>query len=133
MRLQGKFGLIWSIVILKEIIWGLWPRSNRYWTNSTKRLDLNYSYSQGNSLGTMAEVEKKFKKFDKNEDGKISRNELKDVLHALGSRTTSNEVSRIMSEIDKDDDSFISFDEFAEFHMRGLTSFESSKIYELQK
>ncbi|KAK7841397.1 polcalcin che a 3 [Quercus suber] len=71
----------------------------------------------------MAEVKKKFKKFDKNGDGKISRNELKDVLHVLGSRTTSNE----------NDDGFISLDKFVEFHMGELTSSESYEIYELQK
>lgn len=80
----------------------------------------------------MAEVKKKFKKFDKNRDGKISHKKLKDVLHALGSRTTLDEVSCIMSEIDKDDNNFINLNEFAEFHMRGLTSLDSFGNYELQ-
>ncbi|KAF3961751.1 hypothetical protein CMV_013670 [Castanea mollissima] len=86
----------------------------------------NSKRSSSSSLGTTDEVKKIFNKFDKNGDGKISRDELKDILHALGSRTTADEVSRIMSEIDKDGDGFISLDEFAEFHKGGSSSSESS-------
>ena len=68
------------------------------------------------SLGTMAEVQQIFNKFDKNGDGKISRAELKDVLRALGSNADAAEVARIMAEIDSDGDGFIDLDEFAEFH-----------------
>uniref|UniRef100_A0A2N9EQ98 EF-hand domain-containing protein n=1 Tax=Fagus sylvatica TaxID=28930 RepID=A0A2N9EQ98_FAGSY len=74
---------------------------------------------RSSSTGSMEEVKKIFNKFDKNGDGKISRDELKDVLHALGSKTTSDEVKRIMSEIDKDGNGFISLEEFAEFHLGG--------------
>ena len=84
------------------------------------------SSSSSSSLGTTDEVKKVFNKFDKNGDGKISRDELKDILHALGSQTTSDEVSRIMSEIDKDGDGFISLEEFAEFHKGGSSSSASS-------
>lgn len=83
------------------------------------------------SLGTTNEVEKIFNKFDKNGDGKISHDDLNDVLHALGSQMTSAEVSCIMSEIDKDDNSFINLNKFTEFHISGLTSLESFGIYEL--
>lgn len=68
------------------------------------------------SLGPMDEVRKIFSKFDENGDGKISCDELKNVLRALGSETSSDEVKRIMSEIDKDGDGYIDLDEFAEFH-----------------
>ncbi|KAM4087732.1 hypothetical protein ACB094_07G017800 [Castanea mollissima] len=78
------------------------------------------------SLGTTNEVEKIFNKFDKNGDGKISHDDLNDVLHALGSQMTSAEVSCIMSEIDKDGDGFISLDEFTNFYMDGSTTPESS-------
>ncbi|KAL4613958.1 hypothetical protein ACB092_07G020200 [Castanea dentata] len=100
----------------------------------------NSKRSSSSSLGTTDEVKKIFNKFDKNGDGKISRDELKDILHALGSRTTTDEVSRIMSEIDKDGDGFISLDEFAEFHMGGSSSESSTKelrdafdLYDLDK
>ncbi|XP_050259623.1 probable calcium-binding protein CML23 [Quercus robur] len=84
------------------------------------------SSNRSSSLGTTNEVEKIFNKFDKNGDGKISHDELNDVLRALGSQTTSDEVSCIMSEIDKDGDGFISFGEFAKFYMNGSTTPESS-------
>lgn len=84
------------------------------------------SSKRSSSLGTTNEVEKIFNKFDKNRDGKISHDELNNVLNALGSQTTSDEVSCIMSEIDKDGDGFISLAEFAKFYMDGSTTLESS-------
>ena len=98
------------------------------------------SKRSSSSLGTTDEVKKIFNKFDKNGDGKISRDELKDILYALGSRTTSDEVSCIMLEIDKNGDGFISLDEFAKFHMGGSSSESSTKelrdafnLYDLDK
>ncbi|KAJ0042882.1 hypothetical protein Pint_18616 [Pistacia integerrima] len=65
------------------------------------------------SLGSVDEVRKVFNKFDKNGDGRISTDELKDILRALGSKTSPEEVQRVMQEIDKDGDGYIDFDEFA--------------------
>ncbi|KAL4613978.1 polcalcin Ole e 3 [Castanea sativa] len=61
-----------------------------------------------------AEHERIFKSFDANGDGKISSTELGDALKTLGS-VTSEEVKRMMAEIDTDGDGFISFQEFTEF------------------
>lgn len=61
-----------------------------------------------------AEHERIFKSFDANGDGKISSAELGDALKTLGS-VTSEEVKRMMAEIDTDGDGFISFQEFTEF------------------
>lgn len=55
-----------------------------------------------------------FKRFDANGDGKISSSELGDALKTLGS-VTSEEVQRMMAEIDTDGDGFISYEEFTEF------------------
>lgn len=68
------------------------------------------------SLGGMDEVEKVFKKFDANGDGKISVSELQSIMSALGTETSPEEVQRVMAEIDKDGDGFIDLYEFAEFH-----------------
>lgn len=73
----------------------------------------------------MEEVKKVFDKFDKNGDGKISCDELKDILHSLGSGTSSEEVKRIMSEVDQDGDGFINLQEFANFHLGGSSSDDS--------
>ncbi|XP_057524104.1 polcalcin Che a 3-like [Amaranthus tricolor] len=55
-----------------------------------------------------------FKRFDANGDGKISSTELGDALGSLGS-VTSEEIAKMMVEIDTDGDGFISFNEFTEF------------------
>ncbi|KAL6970054.1 Polcalcin Bet v 4 [Sarracenia purpurea var. burkii] len=65
-----------------------------------------------------AERERIFKRFDANGDGKISSSELGDALKALG------------SEIDTDDEGFISFQEFTDFALanRGLVK-DVAKIF----
>ncbi|CAK7324897.1 unnamed protein product [Dovyalis caffra] len=61
-----------------------------------------------------AELERIFKRFDLNGDGKISATELGDCLKTLGS-VTVEEVKRMMAEIDTDGDGFISYEEFLDF------------------
>nr|GMC59992.1 polcalcin Che A 3 [Ipomoea batatas] len=62
----------------------------------------------------VADREKIFRHFDTNGDGKISSTELGDALRTLGSVTT-DEVQRMMDELDTDGDGFISFDEYLTF------------------
>ncbi|MQM06490.1 hypothetical protein Taro_039317 [Colocasia esculenta] len=66
-------------------------------------------------------MERIFKRFDKNGDGKISSAELGEVLQTLGS-ASPDEVQHMMREIDTDGDGFIDFSEFATFYLanRGL-------------
>lgn len=93
------------------------------------------------SLGTMDDVKKVFNKFDKNGDGKISSSELKDVLSALGSDTSSDEVKSIMVVLDKDGDGYVDLQEFAELHVNGSDGDHSSSkelrdafdLYDLDK
>lgn len=68
------------------------------------------------SGGAMDQVEKVFRKFDSNGDGKISLSELGAILNALGTKTSAEEVRRIMLEVDTDGDGFIDMKEFAAFH-----------------
>ncbi|XP_077241094.1 calcium-binding EF-hand family protein [Tasmannia lanceolata] len=63
----------------------------------------------------MAEVERIFKRFDTNGDGKISSTELGDALRTLGSASPA-EIQRMMAEIDTDGDGYIDFKEFTAFH-----------------
>lgn len=76
-----------------------------------------------------ADLERIFKRFDANGDGKISSAELGDALKTLGS-VTPEEVSRMMSEIDTDGDGFISYDEYIDFASanRGLMK-DVAKIF----
>ncbi|XP_074284776.1 polcalcin Che a 3-like [Silene latifolia] len=77
----------------------------------------------------IADRERIFKRFDMNGDGKISSTELGDALKTLGS-VTSEEVTRMMAEIDTDGDGFISIEEFTAFARanRGLVR-DVAKIF----
>lgn len=84
------------------------------------------------------EVRKVFDKFDKNGDGKISRDELREILRALGSeRTSSEEAKKVMAELDKDGDGFIDIAEFADFYCGSPGSTKELKdafdMYDLDK
>ncbi|KAM0898981.1 hypothetical protein ACQ4PT_021586 [Festuca glaucescens] len=59
------------------------------------------------------EMERVFRKFDANGDGRISRPELAALFESLGHAATDDELSRMMAEADADGDGFISLAEFA--------------------
>ncbi|XVF09482.1 hypothetical protein REPUB_Repub07fG0096800 [Reevesia pubescens] len=64
----------------------------------------------------MDQLEKVFNLFDANKDGKISVSELGDVLKALGSNYTDEELKRVMEDIDSDKDGFINLSEFSSIY-----------------
>ncbi|KAJ8753687.1 hypothetical protein K2173_026363 [Erythroxylum novogranatense] len=66
------------------------------------------------SLRNMDEIKRVFNQFDTNADGKISVDELGDVLKSMGSAYTKAELHRVMEEMDTDKDGFINLDEFAQ-------------------
>ncbi|CAO3680624.1 unnamed protein product [Rhizopus stolonifer] len=53
-----------------------------------------------------------FEKFDKNKDGKISKQELKDVMIGLGEKLTEEEIEDMMKDADTNKDGHIDFEEF---------------------
>ncbi|XP_071732636.1 probable calcium-binding protein CML23 [Rutidosis leptorrhynchoides] len=67
---------------------------------------------------SIADVEKVFRKFDVNGDGKISITELGSILGALGTVTAESELKVVMKEIDTDGDGFIDLNEFIQFIQR---------------
>ncbi|KAL6225891.1 PREDICTED: probable calcium-binding protein CML23-like isoform 2 [Fragaria vesca subsp. vesca] len=91
---------------------------------------------RGGGVGSSAEELKKiFNKFDKNGDGKICRDELREIFRELGSETTPEEVKTIMAEFDKDGDGRIDLDEFAEILNGGSTKDlrDAFDLYDLDK
>ncbi|KAL8152617.1 hypothetical protein V2J09_010377 [Rumex salicifolius] len=60
-----------------------------------------------------ANEEKVFSKIDANNDRRISASELQLLLLSLTSGASTEEVSRMMEKIDKDNDDYIDFNEFA--------------------
>ncbi|KAL4582439.1 hypothetical protein LXL04_006988 [Taraxacum kok-saghyz] len=73
------------------------------------------------------DVEKIFKKFDVNGDGKISTSELGSILSALGTVTPEEELKVVMKEIDTDGDGFIDLNEFIEFQRGGSGASDGDK------
>ncbi|KAL4341861.1 hypothetical protein GQ457_08G014890 [Hibiscus cannabinus] len=76
-----------------------------------------------------ANIDRIFKRFDTNEDGKISASELGVALQTLGC-VTEEEVKSMMSEIDTDGDGYISYAEYIDFATanRGLMK-DLAKIF----
>ncbi|XP_059454344.1 probable calcium-binding protein CML27 [Corylus avellana] len=82
-------------------------------------------------LQNMDEVEKVFKRFDANGDGRISVSELGAVLESLGSTfSNEDELRNIMNELDSDHDGFISLPEFAAFCRSGAEDGGASELRE---
>ncbi|XP_038985599.1 probable calcium-binding protein CML18 [Phoenix dactylifera] len=68
---------------------------------------------------SMNDVERVFAHYDANGDGKISASELANVMRALGSEVSDEELKAMMAELDSDGDGFVDLNDFAAFH-RGL-------------
>lgn len=65
------------------------------------------------------EMKRVFDKFDSNKDGKISQQEYKAVLRAIGKENLIGEVPQIFRVADLDGDGFIDFKEFMEAQKKG--------------
>lgn len=65
------------------------------------------------------EMKQVFAKFDSNKDGKISQQEYKATMKALGMGDLIHEVPNIFKVVDLDGDGFISFKEFMEAQNKG--------------
>ncbi|KAF1002831.1 calcium-binding allergen Ole e 8-like [Apium graveolens] len=70
-------------------------------------------------LQDLDEIKRAFKRFDANNDGQLSAEELSEVIKTLGSTPSAEEITRMMEEIDTDKDGFVSLDEFAKFCSAG--------------
>lgn len=62
----------------------------------------------------MDDVRAAFRVFDHNNDGTISKEELRDAMVNFGTRCTDEEFASMFAEADKNNDGLIDFDEFVE-------------------
>ncbi|KAJ8766624.1 hypothetical protein K2173_001144 [Erythroxylum novogranatense] len=67
----------------------------------------------------LKEMKQVFDKFDCNKDGKISPEEYKATLRALGQDNTTTDVMKIFQVVDLDGDGYIVFEEFVEAQKKG--------------
>ncbi|KAI9260207.1 hypothetical protein BY458DRAFT_516515 [Sporodiniella umbellata] len=68
--------------------------------------------SRSMSHHEVEELKKCFEKFDKNGDGQISENELKEVMKDLGENLSDTEIKDMIQEADSNKDGKIDFEEF---------------------
>lgn len=70
------------------------------------------------------ELEQVFRKFDVNNDGKISSSELGSIMGSLGQPATEEELNNMIHEVDADGDGHISLEEFIELNTKDIDSNE---------
>ncbi|EEF29920.1 calcium-binding protein CML24 [Ricinus communis] len=68
------------------------------------------------SVNPNEEMRKIFEKFDKDGDGKISSDEVRDSLNDLDVKVSLQEVELMMQQYDKNDDGYIDLEEFADLY-----------------
>ncbi|KAK8964259.1 putative calcium-binding protein CML25 [Platanthera guangdongensis] len=74
------------------------------------------SPSSPNPAAVQEEMERVFRKFDSNGDGKISSSELGAIFESLGQPLNEEELFRMMDEADADGDGFVSLEEFVDLN-----------------
>ena len=73
--------------------------------------------SKVTEVDTEKEIKEAFKLFDKDSDGYISAEELRNIMMNLGEKLTDQEVDDMIKEADKDGDGLVNFQEFINMMM----------------
>ncbi|KAG9157395.1 hypothetical protein Leryth_027231 [Lithospermum erythrorhizon] len=74
------------------------------------------SSSSTDSKDDMVELRRVFSMFDKNNDGFITKQELKESLKNIGMFVAQNDVEEMVAKVDANGDGLIDFDEFCELY-----------------
>ncbi|KAI5680213.1 hypothetical protein M9H77_01440 [Catharanthus roseus] len=78
---------------------------------------LNIMATKMKENNVVEELKEAFKVFDRDQDGFISANELRNVMINLGERLTDEEAEQMIREADLDGDGLVSYDEFVRMMM----------------
>ncbi|CAK8570416.1 unnamed protein product [Lathyrus sativus] len=70
------------------------------------------------------DLEHVFRKFDVNNDGKISSSELGSIMGNLGQPATEEELNNMIREVDADRDGYINLEEFIELNTKDIDANE---------
>ncbi|KAL4237852.1 hypothetical protein ACF0H5_002564 [Mactra antiquata] len=83
------------------------------------------------AIEQMKDFKASFSLFDRDGDGKVSKDELRTAMRSLGQNPTEDELNEIMNEVDKDGNGTIDYDEFV--NLMSKRSLEVNEEDELRK
>ncbi|XP_076438153.1 neo-calmodulin-like isoform X2 [Babylonia areolata] len=86
------------------------------------------AFVDGLTKADAEELKDAFGLFDKDGDGRISKEELGPVLRILGRHPTQADLDSMMKEADTDNSGFLSFEEYAQVIAKHLTPLDEVKI-----
>lgn len=92
--------------------WRTYPSENKGNAGGKHNKSNEKHYTRKMSTHETDELRLCFEKFDKNGDGQISLDELKEVMKGLGENLTESELKDMMSDADTNRDGYIDFQEF---------------------
>eukprot|EP00928_Gymnodinium_smaydae_P007197 TRINITY_DN1259_c0_g3_i1.p1 TRINITY_DN1259_c0_g3~~TRINITY_DN1259_c0_g3_i1.p1 ORF type:complete len:692 (-),score=132.19 TRINITY_DN1259_c0_g3_i1:294-2126(-) len=88
------------------------PKETKHWANEEKK-------ERTTLAKQIAGIKDAFALFDKNNDGKITVEELKEGMHSVGQKATREEVEKMIKEADEDSTGTIDFPEFLSLMAKG--------------
>jgi solute carrier family 25 phosphate transporter 23/24/25/41 len=118
-RFSKQKDLLFRTAFLKEIDGKLNELPNKEMSITSFREFISNRY---------IELKKEYKKLDRNEDGKVSEQELKCSLEQVGIFVKSEEIRKFMKFIDIDNSGYLEFEKFFQFSIT-LNSYKIDNIF----
>ena len=106
-RVMESFGIPSTLPELKQMM-------EELGTSGKDSIDFNefVTLMSNHSLDSDKELQEAFKIFDKNGDGRLSAEDLKEVMKMFGEKSTDKEVAEIIKLFDFDGDGQINYSDF---------------------